>query len=110
MLTAKFGLVTYTGQACGRRKILICGENKMLITQLKKRPQRKSKAQTETGIFYFTTRSSGVKKLEKKDQSNKLQKIYNVKRDDLIKIYTKYRNNHYLHTKIYKYDTFCKRS
>ena len=60
----------------------------MLITQLKKRPQRKSKAQTETGIFYFTTRSSGVKKLVKKDQSNKLQKIYNVKRDDLIKIYT----------------------
>ena len=66
MLTAKFGLVTYTGQACGRRKILVCGENKMLITPLKKRPQRKSKTQTETGIFYFTTRSSGVAKLEKK--------------------------------------------
>ena len=67
----------------------------MLITPLKKRPQRKSKTQTETGIFYFTTRSSGVVKLEKKDQSNKLQKKYNVKRDHLIKIYTKYRNNHF---------------
>ena len=80
----------------------------MLLTPLKKRPQRKSKTQTETGIFYFTTRSSGVAKLVKKDQSNKLQKKYNVKRDDLIKIYTKYRNNYYLHIKIYKYDTLCK--
>ena len=54
----------------------------MLITPLKKRPQRKNKTQTN-GIFYFTTRSSGVAKLVKKDRSNKLQKKYNVKRDDL---------------------------
>ena len=84
MLTAKFGLVTYTGQACGG----FCRENKMLITPLKKRPQRKNKTQTKTGIFYLTTRSSGVTKPVKKDRSNKLQKKYNVKRDDLKYIQT----------------------
>jgi len=60
----------------------------MLITPLKKRPQRKNKTQTANSIFYITTRSSGVAKLVKKDRSNKLQKKYNVKRDDLKYIQT----------------------
>lgn len=44
----------------------------MLVTPLKKRPQRKNKTQTETGMLFHYTRSSGVAKLVRKIRSNKL--------------------------------------